>query len=129
MADLFALTDLAALVQGDLDTATAEQCRDVATGVVLALTRRLELPDPVPMPMASIGKRVAAKLYDNPSGLQAETLAGWSANYGALVDDVDRLVLAAYALPARAGSSRLCSPDSSSALVDAYRRSTRSFLL
>jgi hypothetical protein len=107
MADLFDLTDLAALVQGDLDTATAVQCRDIATGVVLSLTGRSVVPDLVPQPMAAVGKRIAAKLYENPTGLTVETLAPYSATFGALVEDLDRLILKPFSLHGvRAGSSR-----------------------
>jgi hypothetical protein len=96
MPSLFDLADLAAFTQGDLDTATASQCRSMATGVVLGVTGLVELPDPVPEPMATVGKRVAARLYENPTALKSETLSGYSANYGDLLEDIDRLVLSAY---------------------------------
>lgn len=83
MADLFVLEDLAALLQQDLDAASARVCRQVVTGLVLGETRRVELPDPVPAGLASIGLRVAGRLYVNPGELASEIAGNYTAFYTA----------------------------------------------
>jgi hypothetical protein len=95
MIDLFAVADLQPLVGAptfDVDLAAA--AREVATGVVLATCHLTDVPTTPPAGLVAVGKRVAARLYSNPTDLRAETSAGYAATYAArLLDADDRLVL------------------------------------
>jgi hypothetical protein len=94
VADLFALQDLAAFMQQDLDTATATACRTAAQGAILGAVRQAELPNPVPAFMAFVGMRVAARLYANPTGSTSETVGTYSVAYAAqLMEPEDKRLL------------------------------------
>lgn len=72
MADLFELTDLAASLQMDLDTASAMEARRKAQGWLAGATRLTEWPSPPPEDLRAWALELAALAYDNPSGLESE---------------------------------------------------------
>lgn len=112
MADLFALTDLAAWLSQDvdaLDALLAEQVRSKVTGLVAGEVR---IPDPVPVALASVAASIGARLYDNPLGYVNETFAGYSAGYAqaTLTADEKAAIKAAVgggSVRGMAGSSKL----------------------
>lgn len=79
---LFVLEDLAALVQGDLDTASATVCRAVAEGLVSAAAGA-PVGDPPEPVHTSVGLLVAARLYRNPELLSQEMIGArsWQVAY------------------------------------------------
>ena len=82
MAELFALTDLAAWLQtpeADLDALLAEQVRAKVTGLVGG---EIRIPDPVPPGLSSLAASIGARLYDNPLSYKAESFAGYAGTYG-----------------------------------------------
>jgi hypothetical protein len=108
VADLFLVADLQPLVGPDgFDTDLATAARDVATGVVLGYCRLADVPVPTPLPLIAVGKRVAARLYENPTDLRSQTLSGYSATYSPALDEFDRMVLDV--VSAQAGSGRALS--------------------
>lgn len=104
MADLFELTELASLLQQDVDTATATLARDMATGFVTA--RVIVLPDPVPAALKAVALRIASRIYNNPTGAKAESIGGYSSTPGEFLDAADDMVLSAF----RAGATVISVP-------------------
>jgi hypothetical protein len=72
VADLFELSELAASLQMDLDTASAIEARRKAQGWLAAATRITEWPSPPPEDLRAWAMELAALAYDNPSGLESE---------------------------------------------------------
>jgi len=73
----FTLENLASYLQHDLDKATAETARDLATTMVRSYTRGVGFDPVTGEPAADLGAvilLVASRLYDNPEGTRSETL-------------------------------------------------------
>lgn len=79
--DLFTLDDLAAFLQQDLDSATAERCRRVAAGWLRSATNLSTWPDPVPDDLWAWAVELAALAYGNPGGWASETIGGISISW------------------------------------------------
>lgn len=77
----FTLESLASYLQRDLDKATAETARDLATTMVKSYTRGAGFDPATGDPAADLGAvilLVASRLYDNPDQRRAETLGAYS---------------------------------------------------
>lgn len=84
MADLFALEDLPSYLQvAEVDTETATRMRRYASGWLMSATGLTSWPDPVPDALWAWGIELAAIVYYNPSGLSAEQLDDYRAQYSA----------------------------------------------
>lgn len=112
MAELFALTDLAAWLSQDvsaLDQLLAEQVRSKVTGLVGGEVR---IPDPVPAQLSAVAASIGARLYDNPLGYTNESFAGYSAGYGQAILTADekaaiKAAVGGGSVRGLAGSSRM----------------------
>lgn len=81
MADLFELTDLAAYMQQDLDTATATTARRIASGWLGSATGLTEWPDPVPDQLWTYALELAEMAYGNPGGYVSEDIDDHSVGF------------------------------------------------
>ena len=81
MADLFELTDLAAYMQQDLDSATATVARRVASGWLGSATGLAEWPDPVPDELWTYALELAEMAYGNPGGYVSEDIDDHSVGF------------------------------------------------
>lgn len=97
MDDLFALTDLAATLQVDLDTSSAAEARRKAQADLVSATRLTVWPTPIPEDLRSWGLQLAALYYDNPSMLEMEqngaTMTRWQLSRR---DDILKLARSRY---------------------------------
>jgi hypothetical protein len=74
MADLFELTDLAAKLQTDLDTASAFEARRSAQAWLARATQLNVWPSPIPEDLRAWALELAGLIYDNPSNKSSETV-------------------------------------------------------
>jgi hypothetical protein len=82
VAELFELSDLAATLQADLDTASATEARRKASAWLASATYLTAWPTPVPENLRAWAIELAAMAYDNPSNLNSESYAdGTSTNW------------------------------------------------
>jgi hypothetical protein len=94
--EFFPVDELRPLVgSATFDADLAAAAREVATGVVLATCDLSEVPAIPPVGMVAVCKKIAARVYANPTDLRAETTSGYAATFAASsLDDDDRTVLA-----------------------------------
>jgi hypothetical protein len=82
VADLFELTDLAAYMQQDLDTATATTARRIASGWLGSATGlSTDWTDPVPDELWAWGLELAEMAYGNPGGYASEGIDDHSVSF------------------------------------------------
>jgi hypothetical protein len=80
VADLYSLADFDTWVGSAVDSATSSLIRRVVTGLFVAEIG--PLPVPVPDGLMALGLQVGGRLLEAPTGLRAESFAGYSATYG-----------------------------------------------
>jgi len=84
VADLFDLADLPSYLQvAEVDTETATRLRRYASGWLSSATGLTSWPDPIPDALWAWGIELAAIVFYNPSGLSAEQLDDYRAQYSA----------------------------------------------
>ncbi|MGI8680531.1 MAG: hypothetical protein ACR2JO_00035 [Mycobacteriales bacterium] len=77
----FTLESLASYLQSDLDKATAETARDLATTMVRSYTRGVGFDPVLGDPVADLGAvilLVASRLYSNPEGMRSENIGSYA---------------------------------------------------
>lgn len=73
-ADLYDLTEFAAYVQSDVDTATSTLLRSLVVGLI----DEIGTFDPYPVSVKAVALEAAARAYRNPDGLTSETIDDWT---------------------------------------------------
>lgn len=82
MADLFALEQLAAYMQSDLDTASASLARDLATALIRAEVGAATYDAVVDLsPLLPVALEVARRSMLNPDGVRSEQIDDYSVTY------------------------------------------------
>ncbi|NBE80317.1 hypothetical protein [Micromonospora rubida] len=103
MADLFELSQLASYMQQDLDQASAELARTVATSLIRSAAGAARYDALVDLsPLLPVALDVARRILLNPAGVRSEQIDDYSVTYAAevlagaaLTDDERARVLAA----------------------------------
>lgn len=115
MSDLFELTELAALVQTEVDDTTGTLLRTLVTGLIAGEIPSYDLDaEPVAPVVKAVALAAAARAYTNPQGLASETVGSYSysrgsdnRNGGVYLTQDERALLRRVAFPNRPGLGTL----------------------
>jgi hypothetical protein len=92
VADLYSLADFDTWVGSSVDLETSSLIRRVVTGLFVAEIG--PLPSVIPDGLMALGLQVGGRLLESPTGLRAESFAGYSATYGSTeLSDAERKAL------------------------------------